>query len=1241
MSPEVEPNAAKRYITRDDSNNHSTIFDNTSFTTLIDKTSKNNSDAESIPWIEVVRIKLKKFVVASFVGQLYVNILLLLSVLSCFQYIYQTYLDEDNDLDKRILQIFGVIELFLAGLFAFDWCLWLFLADHRVEQLLSFFALVDFATVIPIWITYFIFPSPRGYNDINSLGDAINYMLNGAHTLRILRALRVHRKLVFIEDEVERFLSQMALSVLTMILFDAAIMQYLELQEQKLEFHTWMYFLVVSISTVGYGDISPISTLGRFMAMFFICFAIIFVPQQSNELIEKMNRVSFYARSHYKPRGNSKHVLICGDLKSTSLIEFFSELFHEDHESTNLNAVILQPEPPSNDVHAVLRDPLFNISVHYLDGSPLNDHDLVRAKATTAIAIFVMGNKFSTNPDEEDAKTILQQFSIRRFIMSQPSCDPLFCLQLIRPENRRHLEIEDPDSDKELVVCLNEMKMGIIAKTCMFPGTSTVIFNLLTSFAEDETEFDEDSRMADDDTDEDIMEDDDEDDSGLWITEYQKGCDWEIYTTEMADVFEGAKFIDLAHRIYIKLGVILFALKIRDLKGKGGVRVILNPADYVIPSKTKFFVEGFVIARNKATSDLSFAGIGMSEESQLSMIASGFRNAVSSAGDGDAVNSGRRQSVKIKGGMKSVTGKVGNLDLPNDKGQAHWQTLMSQYENPDNKQNQQEEIQKKKDRELRQNFFIRDIPQDLSAAYIKTSILDEYPYMNNHMIVIAKGLSNLYDFICPLRAKYLGRLCHIVILYPYEIPQHIWRRISIFEGIFHVRGSPLEESDIRRAGIFRASQVVVLADPNAEDQSSHSGVDALVDADAIFTYHCVRRLNEKTQVMIEIVKQQNVTYLDPAAGMDSDYKFTPQFAAGLLFTSSMLDSIVCQAFYNPQIIRVLNQLISGTDHISGDDEVEKSSGLPKRGTVKPFRNKKGGVQNIRGSALYQISVPDKLESKTYGSLSHELASRGILPLGLLRGVFSNMSVGARSNKMPYVYTNPSKDTELFSCDKVFVLSQSVLSSNLTSEEVLEGFKHLTHIPQQLGGSGNQLLDTSAAILSDKIKTEFDGVTDSQKGLQDSLANLKKDMHNRFVIVLRAINEVKAEIPKNERAGGRRKSTIDNKIVHGHGARVFQRMQTLNQGSPQYSTAINSGRKLPKSGFASPLGSGRKVPSTVYADNQTVSPYNSPAFPSGRKHFMRKDSDASKNSDIPADVIAKQMEIHDAYENNSHDELILE
>lgn len=77
---------------------------------------------------------------------------------------------------------------------------------------------------------------------------------------------------------------------------------------------------------------------------------------------------------------------------------------------------------------------------------------------------------------------------------------------------------------------------------------------------------------------------------------------------------------------------------------------------------------------------------------------------------------------------------------------------------------------------------------------------------------------------------------------------------------------------------------------------------------------------------------------------------------------------------------------------------------------------------IESSCLYQMSLPENLEKKTYGALYQHLASQGIVPLGLLRGVFSNMNMGAKANRSPYVYTNPDKDTELYTCDRVFVLS---------------------------------------------------------------------------------------------------------------------------------------------------------------------------------------------------------------------------
>lgn len=281
--------------------------------------------------------------------------------------------------------------------------------------------------------------------------------------------------------------------------------------------------MIVTCTTVGYGDISPKSDWGRFAAMTMISFAIITVPSMTNELISKMSQQSIYARAKYIPKTRkSRHVLICGDSSSSSLQEFFEELFHEDHDVTNLHAVILQPGYPNNEVKKLLKDIKYQQCLTYLDGTAMNEQDLRRACAIQSKAIFILANKFTTNPDEEDAKTILQQYSIRRFfnlyssnhhsalvrkVGSEASpnaskisvfgsvkntiwslflddssggrSSAIVCMQLLSPDNRRHVAANSSTSNRallgggdsmneHLVVCLNETKMGVIAKACIF-----------------------------------------------------------------------------------------------------------------------------------------------------------------------------------------------------------------------------------------------------------------------------------------------------------------------------------------------------------------------------------------------------------------------------------------------------------------------------------------------------------------------------------------------------------------------------------------------------------------------------------------------------------------------------------------------------------------------------------------------------------------------------------------------------
>jgi hypothetical protein len=532
-------------------------------------------------------------------------------------------------------------------------------------------------------------------------------------------------------------------------------------------------------------------------------------------------------------------------------------------------------------MHEVLRDPIFSLNIIYLEGSPLIDADLYRAKADLALAIFIMGNKFSVDPDVEDAKSILQQFSIQRYIKNSPIMEePLYCMQLIRPENKKHVTSVGMvnDIDKEIIICLNEMKMGVIAKTVTFPGFSTLIFNLLCSFSDE-------SRVG---TNENKDEDDDDDSEALaenWRREYRKGCDWEIYSTNISEAFVGSRFIDIALLLHKhRGGVLLFALRICPSQPHAKPKFLLNPAEFVIPPLDQCSIEGFVIAKNKGDSDLSFANNQDDGSHIKDLVTRGLTNTLELA---------RKQTVGQFGADSAPKHKLTGIPK---KGSNGWQILRSAPKLKEiDLKSQQEALQKIDDDYLKTNYFIRNSPISLEEATITDTLFEDYPHMTDHLIIIGKDLSNLYDLIRPLRARYLGKLRYIVILYPSILPHNVWRRISIFEGVLVVRGSPLEESDIRRTGIFRANQVIVLASEVKSDKSDKS--DSLVDADAIFCYQCVKRLNERANVVVEIVRHQNVRYLDATSQSDDSenaYKFSAQFAAGCLFTSSMLDTIVCQ-----------------------------------------------------------------------------------------------------------------------------------------------------------------------------------------------------------------------------------------------------------------------------------------------------------------------------------------------------------
>lgn len=98
-------------------------------------------DVEENSFAEMLRIYVKSLLAYSRAGIMYEWCLLFLSIISCIQFILDTYVPVElpDSRDNISLYLVGtaskIFELLLSGIFTFDFLLSLFIADHRWEFL--------------------------------------------------------------------------------------------------------------------------------------------------------------------------------------------------------------------------------------------------------------------------------------------------------------------------------------------------------------------------------------------------------------------------------------------------------------------------------------------------------------------------------------------------------------------------------------------------------------------------------------------------------------------------------------------------------------------------------------------------------------------------------------------------------------------------------------------------------------------------------------------------------------------------------------------------------------------------------------------------------------------------------------------------------------------------------------------------------------------------------------------------
>ncbi|KAJ3357026.1 hypothetical protein HDU91_005463 [Kappamyces sp. JEL0680] len=317
------------------------------------------------------------------------------------------------------------------------------------------------------------------------------------------------------------------------------------------------YFIVITFSTVGYGDITPHTVPGQFTIIILIFVALAIVPSLVNDVLETIKAQSQGAGSF--KRTVNPYVVLCGDFcESRRALDMIHSLLRRDARGELGTVVVLLARTNlPNELKLALKSHRLRGRVVFVQGSGLDHSDLERVQLDHAKAAFILAKSRAPEIRLEDEANTLRALAFDRFAPNTP----------IFLETRLPQTASLHEESTSGVVCISEFRQIFLAYTCLYKGFATVLLNLLRG---------SNSYSAFHDP---------------WHAQYSDGATNELYRFPINPVFHGQSFAAASFYLYRHYQVVLFALHVY-IEDKDAHHVVLNPGNsYLIkPRDYGFFI---------------------------------------------------------------------------------------------------------------------------------------------------------------------------------------------------------------------------------------------------------------------------------------------------------------------------------------------------------------------------------------------------------------------------------------------------------------------------------------------------------------------------------------------------------------------------------------------------------------------------------------------------------------------------
>ena len=209
---------------------------------------------------------------------------------------------ETHNISDATQTFLHTAELFLVGIFILEYAARMWVAERKTKHFFNIYSIIDLLAILPVAVNF-----------INLSFLRIFRILRLFRILRILRFQRIFKSknTMFGQlSDTQLVIIRIVLTIFTIVFVSSGFLWAIENKINPGEFGSiWkaMYFAIVTMSTVGHGDITPVSAWGRITTVIMILSGIALIPWQLGKLLKIVISTSGKTKSTCKKCGLIEH----------------------------------------------------------------------------------------------------------------------------------------------------------------------------------------------------------------------------------------------------------------------------------------------------------------------------------------------------------------------------------------------------------------------------------------------------------------------------------------------------------------------------------------------------------------------------------------------------------------------------------------------------------------------------------------------------------------------------------------------------------------------------------------------------------------------------------------------------------------------------------------------------------------------------------------------------------------------